>query len=172
MIFCGGGRATRWGHTHRPGSGGDGSAAVELTLLAPVAILLLLLIVAVGRQIQTRMQVDDAAQAAARAATTARNPAQAQTAARAVVAAGLPGGTPSCRTVIVTVDTSDFRPGGSVRATVACTVDLADLTGLRLPAVRTVESTFTAVIDLYRGVSPGFMNSEAPAGGNPSDGVR
>ncbi len=152
MIYRGSRRVGRWDRARRAGFGEDGSAAVELTLLAPVVILLLLLIVAVGRQIQTRMQVDDAAATAARAASTARSPAQAQAAARAAVTAGLPGGTPSCRAVTVTVDASDFRPGGVVRVTVACTVDLADLTGLRLPASRTLASTSTAVIDRYRGV--------------------
>jgi Flp pilus assembly protein TadG len=134
-----------------------GSAAVELTLLAPFAVLLLLFVVAAGRQIQARMQVDDAAQTAARAATTARSPTQAATAARAAVAAGLTGTAASCRDPAVTVDTSDFRPGGAVRASVACTVDLGGLTGLRLPGSRQIRSTATAIIDLYRAADPGAV---------------
>ena len=39
----------------------------------------------------------------------------------------------SCSNLTVTVDTTDFRPGGIVATTVGCAVDLSDLTGLGLP---------------------------------------
>ena len=50
----------------------------------------------------------------------------------------------SGHTGTVTVD------GEPVAVTVTCTVDLADLVGLRLPASQSISSTSTAVIDLYR----------------------
>jgi hypothetical protein len=34
---------------------------------------------------------------------------------------------------------------------VSCTVDLGDLTGLKLPSSRTFSATFTEPVDVYRG---------------------
>ncbi len=139
---------------HRPPPPRDaGSAAVELTLLAPLVVLLLLFIVAAARSADARGQVDAAAAAAARAASAARSPAEAATAAQEAARAGLTVGTAACRTVSVTVDTSAFVRGGWARATVSCQIDLADLAGLRLPATRTLTSTATSPVDLYRGVA-------------------
>ena len=54
---------------------------------------------------------------------------------------------------MVNLDTAAFRAGGTVTAAISCTVDLADLTSLSIPASRTITSTFTAPIDQYRGTS-------------------
>ncbi|SNQ50244.1 TadE-like protein [Frankia canadensis] len=130
-----------------------GSAAVELTLLAPLVVLLLLLIAAAARGTDARGQVDAAAEAAARAASAARSPAEATTAARAAAEAGLAVGSAACRTMHVTVDLGAFTRGGLARATVSCRVDFADLAGLRLPAGRTLTSTATSPLDVYRAVA-------------------
>ncbi len=130
-----------------------GSAAVELTLLAPLVVLLLLLIVAGSRGTTARGQIDAAAAAAARAASAARTPADATTAAETAARSGLGVGTPACRTMTVTADTSDFVRGGLARATVSCQVDFTDLAGLRLPLARTLTSTATSPVDLYRAVA-------------------
>ncbi|CAO5240131.1 TadE/TadG family type IV pilus assembly protein [Frankia sp. AgKG'84/4] len=134
-----------------PGRDG-GSAAVELTLLAPLVVLLLLLIVAGARGADARGQVDAAAAAAARAASAARSPAEATAAAQTAARSGLTVGTPACRTMTVTLDVTDFVRGGLARATVSCQVDLTDLAGLRLPLARTLTSTATSPVDLYRAV--------------------
>jgi Flp pilus assembly protein TadG len=126
---------------------------VELTLLAPLLIALALAVLAAGRQTEARMQVNDAAATAARAATTARTPTDATHAAQDAAAAMLTGDNATCHTPTVTVDTSDFTPGATITATVACTVDLADLTGLSLPGSRTITATASAILDRYRTVS-------------------
>ncbi|CUU60862.1 Flp pilus assembly protein TadG [Parafrankia irregularis] len=148
-------RRGRHGAPARPGTDQDaGSAAVELTLLAPLIILMLLLIVYAGRAVNARGQVDTAAHTAARAASLARTPTLAIAAAQAAVAPDLTGNTGPCTALTVEVDTSQFRPGGVVRATVACRLDQSDLAaGLPVPGGRTVTAAAAVPIDLYRGVT-------------------
>ena len=133
----------------RPG-GEAGAVATELVLLTPLLILMLLFVVALGRTVSARMEVDGAAAQAARAASTARDPATATAMAEQAATTALGSDHVTCRDLTVTTDTADFAPGGQVAVTVACTVDLADLVGLRLPASQSISSTSTAVIDLYR----------------------
>ena len=131
-------------------TGEDGSVATELVLLTPLLILMLLFVVALGRTVSARMEVDGAAAQAARAASTARDPATATAMAEQATTTALGSDHVTCRDLTVTTDTADFTPGGQVAVTVTCTVDLANLVGLRLPASQSLSSTSTAVIDLYR----------------------
>ena len=128
----------------------SGSVATELVLLTPLLILMLLFVVALGRTVSARMEVDGAAAQAARAASIARDPATATAMAQQAAATALGSDHVTCVNLAVTTDTADFAPGGQVSVTVTCTVDLADLVGLRLPASQSISSTSTAVIDLYR----------------------
>jgi len=138
----------------RRGRRDQGSAAVELTILTPVLILILLFVVSCGRLVQAQLRLSDAAHSAARAASLARDPASASQAATAVVRAALPGGGATCTRADVLVDTSTFVPGGSVTVTVTCSVELGDLTPLRLPVGAGTQSTsFTSAIDTFRGVT-------------------
>lgn len=130
-----------------------GAATTELVLLTPVLIIMLLFVVALGRIASTRQDVDAAARDAARAAANARSPAAARADGTAAAEASLTEQGITCRNLTVTVDTAVFRAGGTVTAAVSCTVDLADLTSLSIPASRTITATFTAPIDLYRGTS-------------------
>ncbi|WP_018504998.1 TadE/TadG family type IV pilus assembly protein [Parafrankia discariae] len=143
------------GEPVQPDADGDaGSAAIELTLLAPLIILLLLLIVYAGRAVNARGQVDTAAHTAARAASIARSPAQAVAAAEQAVAPDPAGSDGPCTALTVQVDTSQFRPGGVVRATVECRLDQSDLAaGLPIPGQRTLTTTASAPIDVYRGIT-------------------
>ena len=137
-------------HHHRD----RGSAAVELTLLTPLLILILLFVVSCGRLVQAQLRLSDAAHSAARAASLARDPASATRAATAVVHAALPGGGATCEQADVAVNTGAFVPGGTVTVTVTCSVEFGDLTGLNLPAGdRTQSTSFTSVIDTYRGTT-------------------
>ena len=79
----------------RPESRERGSAAAELVLVTPFLILLLLFAVAAGRLVQARLDVDSAAQQAARAASLARTPAAASAQAIQVARAALAGSTPA-----------------------------------------------------------------------------
>jgi Flp pilus assembly protein TadG len=124
---------------------------VELTLVgAPVIVLLLVLLVVCGRVVQAELRVTDAAYQAARAASLERTPGQATLAARATAQAALDPGGASCTDLAVTVDTGSFVPGGVVRVTVTCRVDLRGLSGLAVPGSTTRTATRASPIDTYR----------------------
>lgn len=127
-----------------------GSAAVELTLLTPLLLLLMLLVVALGRMATARADVDGAARDAARAASIARSLDSADRSARDAAAATLAERGVTCRSLDVVVDTSGFAPGGWVAAEVTCHVGLADLSLLRLPGTRAVHARFVAPVDALR----------------------
>ena len=131
-----------------------GAAAVELVLATPILVALMLFAVAGGRLASTRAEVDAAARDGARAASIARSAAVAERDGRAAAEAALADRGLSCSNLTVTIDTTDFRPGGIVAATVACDVDLSDLTGLGLPGARTVSARFAEPVDMFRGVTP------------------
>ena len=129
-----------------------GSAAVELTLLAPLVVLLLLLVVAAGRLVSVRLAVDDAAHQAARTLTVARGPVPAADAAREVAASALAGRV-NCRQVTVTMGMAPDMAGGSATVTVSCVVQLSDLAGLALPSTRTITGTASSPMDIFRGTT-------------------
>lgn len=131
----------------------QGSVTTELVILTPLLILLLLFVVALGRLASARINVNGAAAQAARAAAIARSPQTATSAAQQTADAALADEHLTCAHLGVAVDTADFTPGGSVAVTVSCSVNLADLTGLRLPMTETVTGRFVSPIDLYRSTS-------------------
>lgn len=145
---------------------GQGSAAVELVLLTPLLVVMMLLAVAMGRLVQSRLQADSAARQAARAASLAPDPATAAADATATARAALASQNITCSGMSVTTDTSAFRPGGQVSVQVSCTVSLSGLALLHLPGSQTLTSRFTSPIDLYRGIDPGFTNPEQPGNGS------
>jgi Flp pilus assembly protein TadG len=135
----------------RPLAGERGSASIELVLLTPVLLILLLLVVAGGRLTGARGAVDAAARDAARAGTIARSPGDARRDAVAAAEARLDEGSVSCRNLTVDVDSSDFRAGGSVAVTVTCSVDLGDLTLLRVPGTQDISAHAVEPVDAFRG---------------------
>jgi Flp pilus assembly protein TadG len=128
-----------------------GGATIEMTLIAPLLILMLLLVVGFGRVAYSRGQVDGAARDGARAASIARSESAATEAARKAVSAHLQASSATCRTYDVGVDTSQFEPGGWVAVDVTCNVSLGDLSLLRIPGTKSVHERFVSPIDLYRG---------------------
>ena len=131
-----------------------GSSTIELALCTPMLLALLLFAVLAGRVTEARAEVDGAARDAARAASIARDPAAAAVAARQAATATLGHRHVTCRTFHVAIETSEFRAGGAVAATVACTVDLADLSLLRVPGARTLTARFTEPLDTLRETAP------------------
>lgn len=127
-----------------------GSAAAELTLLTPLLVLLLLFVIAVGRLVDARLEVDSAARQAARAASAVRDPATAVNRARATATAALAGRGATCRDLAVRVNTTAFHPGGHVTVRMACSVAFGDLALLRMPGQRMVDARFTSPIDVHR----------------------
>ena len=93
--------------------------ALALVLIAPAVIGLALLVVMMGRSVDSRAQAQSAAEAAAQAAALERSPDAAAGAAQRVATAMLLD-RDSCAKPVVSVDTSAFRPGGEVRVVVEC----------------------------------------------------
>lgn len=131
-----------------------GSAVLEFVILVPGFILILGLCVAAGSVAIAHHKMEHIAEEAARAASVARTPQQAQTAANqrahaAFIAKGL-----RCATSSVTVDTTQFflPPGipASVTTTVHCTVILDTLGYIGINGTRVITATATSPIDTYR----------------------
>lgn len=131
----------------------DGSAALELILLAPVLLALLGLVIAAGRTTIAQGAVDAAARDAARQASIFLTPTAAETAAQTSARAALREDGLNCAPNVVT-DISQFAipPGhpATVTASVSCTVSLSDLTVPGLPGSVRLQATFTSPLDIYR----------------------
>lgn len=123
-----------------------GSMAIEAVLLTPVLVAAIMVIVAGGRYVDARGQTNSAAYAAARAASLTTNQDAAVAAGREAAADSMADRGLACSGLKVAIDAGEFGPGGTVRATVACTADLSDLAGIGLPGTKTF--TFTAVVPL------------------------
>jgi len=132
--------------------GERGSAAVELVLLTPVLVSLLLLTVALGRLASVNGTVSDAARDAARSAANARTAVEARNAATLLARSLLDGNDAGCDSPSVIVDTSDWRPGGSVAVIVRCPVPLTDVAGFGIGGTRTVEARFVEPLDRWKGL--------------------
>jgi Flp pilus assembly protein TadG len=152
----------------RRAGGEDGAVATELVLLTPLLVVMLVFVVALGRLVSARIQVDGAAAQAARAASIARSPTTAATVARQTATDALSSDHVTCAALTVTTDTARFAPGGQVAVTVTCAVALSDLVGLRLPPTEQITSTSTSVVDTYRAEAGGFSNTEGSSGSNSS----
>ncbi|MDA8056852.1 MAG: pilus assembly protein [Actinomycetota bacterium] len=131
----------------------SGSVALEMVLLTPLLLLMLLFVVALGRSVSARIEVEGAAAQAARAASIARDPTTATAMATEAATTALGSDHVTCGDLAVSTDTADFVPGGEVQVTVTCHVDLAALVGLDLPASEALSSTAVSVIDTYRAVT-------------------
>jgi Flp pilus assembly protein TadG len=132
----------------------EGSAdALGLALLTPAAIGLAVVIVFLGRGVDSRATVQSAAESAAQAAAQERSTAAAVAAAEAVGRAMLVDPT-SCASPQVSVDVGDFRPGGQVAVTVSCTVSTDGLELIDPPSGGTNTVTAFASIDPLRATEP------------------
>lgn len=123
--------------------------ALGLVLIAPLAIALAVLILWVGRKVDTDAQVQAASAAAAQAAVLQRTPAAAVIAARSTANAMLTDATECEGGAVVAVDISAFRPGGQVTVAVSCSPRRSDLTLSRAEAA-TFAASATATIDFHR----------------------
>ena len=131
-----------------------GSAAVEITLVAPVLVLFVLVIIFGGRLVLARQAVQSAAFDAARAASLARaQPAARSAAAR--IAASTPANQkqPGATTQVVPDLTGFTKPVGTpatVTVRVVCEVPVADLGLPGIGGTVTVEETATSALDEFR----------------------
>jgi Flp pilus assembly protein TadG len=124
-----------------------GSAAAELIVLITVSFTFVAVIVFVGRMNVGSAHTEAAARAAARTISLARDPASAEGAAREQARRIVEEGSPVCTDMQF-----DAQIGAAeVTVTVACTVDLSQMTKLALvPGTREVRADATESIDPYR----------------------
>jgi Flp pilus assembly protein TadG len=150
----------RRGHLPR---GDAGLAVLELVIATTLLISILLLVVGFGRYSEAQQLAEQAAGAAARAASLDATPAQATQDAQQTAADSVASGGHSCTDLQVSVDTSAFHPGGQVSVTVSCTADLSQLTLAGFGLNETVRSTQTAPLEDYRD-----LGDRAPVIGSPN----
>ncbi len=128
-----------------------GTAAVELALLAPVFVVLLAVVVAAGRMVETKSGLLSVAREAARAASEAPDAAAARNAALTTareVAAGL--GLDPTR-IAVDQDPGGFGRGEPYRVRVSYEVRLVDLPGLGLlPGTFVLEAEHAELVDRFK----------------------
>jgi Flp pilus assembly protein TadG len=131
-----------------------GSASVELAILAPVAVLLLGLLVVGFRIANASTRITGVAGSAAREASIARTATAAKSMATQGARSALDGDNFHCSTIQVHVDTSGFAapPGqpASVRVDVYCTVALADISVPGLPGHKTLHDSAFSPLDPAR----------------------
>ena len=134
-------------------AGQSGAAVLEFVLLAPVVLMMVFVVVGLGRLGMARQDIDAAARDAARAGSIARSADEAQASASAAASDALAANNITCGDLAVSVDTSDFRPGGWVRVDLSCTIALSDLNGVWTPGTRTMTARGLAVVDAFRRVA-------------------
>ena len=132
----------------------EGSATLELTILAPALLVLLSLAIVAGRIETASSAVEQAAAVGARDASIARTPALARLAATDSVKSSLASQGITCGSLNVNLDASGFSapPGTAsvVRLTVSCSLALSDVAVPGVPGTRSVQATMTSALDTYR----------------------
>ncbi len=106
---------------------------VDLAIMFPIFIVMLLMVVGLGRLVYAKQLVDQAATAAARAASLASTPAQASTDANTAAQESLSQAGLVCASYHTNVNTTGFGAGGQVSVTVTCTTDLSKLSVSGVP---------------------------------------
>ncbi|MGS0688849.1 TadE/TadG family type IV pilus assembly protein [Nakamurella sp. GG22] len=132
------------------GNSDRGSMTTELVIVAPVVLVILLLVVALGRYAHGKQLVEQAAAAAARAASLASTAGQAQDRALQAASASLGDAGVSCASMSAAVNTGSFRAGGIVSVTLTCTADLSGLALAGVPGSATMTATGAAPLETYR----------------------
>jgi Flp pilus assembly protein TadG len=128
-----------------------GSAAAEVTLLAPILVMLLLFVgVVIHRGVDARLRINDAAHQAARAASIERTSTRATAAADTAATAALSSAGVTCRELQVNTSTGGLNPGGAVTVTVSCAVDFGDAFILGVPGRKRLSSTASQPVDTWR----------------------
>jgi hypothetical protein len=151
-----------------------GSSVIAIAGLAPILLLLIGAIAVGARVALADDSITGVAAAAARDASLADNPVQAEQVATRTAAATLAAQDLHCRKTTINVDTSGFAapPGtpASIHVTVTCVVSFADIALPGLPGSHTLTDSASSPLDPYRVTSLGFSNSDAPSAPNRTGG--
>jgi len=133
---------------------GMGGESLELVILAPLILALFMVIVAVGRYELGSGKIDQAAGAAARAASQQVSAVQAEPAAAAAAQSSLASAGVTCQNIAVSVDTAGFTVAAgstaAVTVTVSCTVSWSDLTIPGWPGNKDIQASAASPLDTRR----------------------
>jgi len=122
--------------------------SVEIVLMVPILVMFTLLVLAGGRYVAVRADIDAAARDAARAASFERSEPAARAAAQAAAdASDVNDSFSSCSIAGIN---GDFEAGGVVEVSVRCAVSNTGLGLIGLTGSRDFEASSSAPIDLYR----------------------
>ena len=135
--------------------GDEGQAIAELVVVAPVLLIIIVLMVALGRVDSAQGDVESAARAGVQAAVVQADAAEAQTQATSAVTSTLAGVGLTCPDPQITTDTSNFVAGGTVSVGVTCVTSLADVSVPGMPGSKTLSASAVAHIDEFRTVGGG-----------------
>lgn len=131
-----------------------GSAAIEAAIGVPAFMLFVGLIIFGGRTATTHEAVQSAAADAARTASIARTSTEAQSEGARAARESLANQQIQCRSVTIEVSTDGFAtPVGepaAVEVTVACRLDLSDLSVPGVPGSRVIRAQMSSPIDTWR----------------------
>ncbi|GAA3528695.1 pilus assembly protein [Aeromicrobium panaciterrae] len=123
-----------------------GSMAVEVVIMIPILFMFTLLVVAGGRYVSVRADIEAAARDAARAASYERSYDSAANAASDVATSALDGYA-TCRVGDLG---GDFESGGDVEVTLTCDVPNEGLGLIGLTGSLEVRASASAPLDTYR----------------------
>jgi Flp pilus assembly protein TadG len=136
-----------------------GSESVELAILLPIGIFVLAMLVAGARIVLASERMSGVAGIAARDASIARSPVDAESIATAGAKAALADDNLHCTSIQVNVDTSGFNAppgtGAAITVDVWCTVDLSDIAAPGLPGSKTLHDRASSPLDPARDLSFG-----------------
>lgn len=120
--------------------------AVEIVLLAPLMLAFMMLVVAGGRYVAVRGDIEATTRDAVRAATLERDEASAVAAMQDITASSLQD-VGACSGPALS---GNFAPGGMLTVTISCEVSYDGLGLIGLPGSKTVTISSSAPIDTYR----------------------
>lgn len=140
----------RWRRRLRGPRDERGYTAVELLAMTTVLVGMITVVVGGGRIVDSNSQVDDAAYAAARAASLETTFEAAQIAGHDAAKDSLADRGKACTQLTVSFAGTDFRTSGQVTARVTCHANLSDVVGFGLPGAKSFTATAVVPIEQYR----------------------
>jgi Flp pilus assembly protein TadG len=130
----------------------SGSLAIEMAMVAPGILLIFALIFAYGRAAQVNGTLESGTRDAARSATIARSYDEAVERANAVLLDAISSTPQSCQDSLTLRIVGDYEPGEPITIDASCTYQLSDLGLPGAPGDLTAKSSFTSMLDPYRGL--------------------
>ena len=130
----------------------SGSLAIEMAMLAPSILLIFALIFVYGRAAQVNGTLESGTRDAARSVTLARSYDDALDRARAVLLDALKDAPQSCQNTIDLRIVGPYEAGRAVTVDASCTYGISDLGLPGAPGTITAKSSFTSMLDPYRGL--------------------